>query len=145
MWEWWVGCGLYIGMVSCLLKIRFVDPHCPHLVNCSHAFWAQQTAIYNCLQLRRNEVEEGVRQKQMPIFWQGTPYYLISWLLCDIAIDVRCVVSCNVKLQNLSHLYNACELLHSGHLTVTVETNVLVLRRSFVCLSPLLSADLMPA
>ena len=67
--------------------------HCPHLVNCSHAFWAQQTAIYNCVHLRRNEVEEGVEQKLMPIFWQGTPYHLFSWLLCDIAVDVPCGVS----------------------------------------------------
>ena len=49
----------------------------------------------------------------------------------------RALLSCKVELQNLSHLYNACALLHIEHLSVAVEIIALVLRRSFICLSPL--------
>ena len=42
----------------------------------------------------------------MPIFWQGTPYLLYSWPLCDIAVDDPCCVS------DVLTPMNHTELLH---------------------------------
>ena len=71
--------GLYNGMVSCLVKVRFVDSHYPHLVNCSHAFWAQQK-------------KWGSTKANAHFLTRNTILFL-SWLLCDIAVDVHCGVS----------------------------------------------------